>query len=320
LTAYLVTGCAGFIGSHLTEALLERGDGVLGVDAFTDYYSRERKEANLAGLLGRSRFRFVEADLAEAPLDDFVAGRDGIFHLAAQPGVRGSWGDTFSVYAKDNLVVSQRIFEAAAARSIRVVWASSSSIYGDAEVYPTSEDVRPRPISPYGVTKLTCEHLAEAYRTGFGLDHVALRYFTVYGPRQRPDMGFSRIIDALATGEEFEVYGTGEQTRDVTYVGDAVAATIAAMELAPSGTAYNLGGGSETSLLDVIELSEQLSGRQLARTHREVARGDVRRTAADTTRAETELAWEPQTPLVYGLAAQIAAAGITPVLEPSVLA
>ena len=309
MARYLVTGCAGFIGSHLVEALLARGDSVLGVDLFTDYYARAAKETNIAEILRAPDFELLEADLAEAPLEPLLQDIDGIFHLAAQPGVRGSWGATFAVYARDNVVATQRLFEAAARAGKRVVWASSSSVYGNAERYPTREDVRPRPISPYGVTKLCCEQLATAFAECFGLDSVALRYFTVYGPRQRPDMAFSKIVAALASDSEFVVYGSGEQTRDVTFVGDAVAATIAAMTRAPSGAVYNVGGGSEISLQEVIDLATRLSRRRLRVRYASSAAGDVRRTAADTTRARVELGWSPQTPIEYGLRAQLASVG-----------
>jgi UDP-glucuronate 4-epimerase len=225
--------------------------------------------------------------------------------------VRGSWGDTFALYARDNLVATQRLFEAAIQAGCRVAWASSSSVYGNAESYPTREDVRPSPISPYGVTKLSCESLAAAYGATRGLDAVALRYFTVYGPRQRPDMAFTRIVGALAEGGVFHVFGSGEQTRDVTYVGDAVAATLAAMERAPAGATYNVGGGSETTLLDVIRLSERLSGRRLELRHEATAVGDVRRTSADTSAARADLGWEPRVSLEEGLRAQLAASGLT---------
>jgi UDP-glucuronate 4-epimerase len=303
---YVVTGAAGFIGSHLAAALLDRGDAVVGVDAFTDYYSRARKEANLARLLGHRGFTFLEADLASAPLDFLVAGTSGVFHLAAQPGVRGSWGSTFAVYVRDNLLATQRVFEAAARAGTRVVFASSSSVYGDAETYPTTEDAVPRPVSPYGVTKLCCEDLAVAYRSAAELDYVGMRYFTVYGPRQRPDMAIERIAIALAEGSRFEVYGTGEQSRDVTYVDDAVTATLAAMDAAPSGVVYNVGGGSETTLRQIIDLCQSITGNQLDVQFGRPAAGDVRRTAADTTRIHNDVGWQPQTSLEDGLTSQLA--------------
>jgi nucleoside-diphosphate-sugar epimerase len=279
ISTYLVTGCAGFIGSHLVQALLDRGDAVVGIDAFTDYYARERKQQNLAYLLGRPGFAFLEADVAEAPLSALIESVDGVFHLAAQPGVRGSWGRTFSIYVRDNLIATQRVFEAAARADKRVVFASSSSVYGNAETYPTSEDLTPRPVSPYGVTKLCCEQLAHTYSDVAGLDVVGLRYFTVYGPRQRPDMATERIVRALLDGGRFDIFGTGEQTRDVTYVEDAVRATITVMEAAPAGSIYNVGGGSETSLKEIIQMCESLSGSTLEVRFAAAAAGDVRRTA-----------------------------------------
>jgi UDP-glucuronate 4-epimerase len=303
---YVVTGVAGFIGSHLATALLDRGDAVIGVDAFTDYYPRARKEANLARIVGHPDFTLLEADLSVAPLGFLVAGTSGVFHLAAQPGVRGSWGETFATYVRDNLLATQRIFEAAARAGTRVVFASSSSVYGDAETYPTGEDATPRPMSPYGVTKLCCEHLADAYRCAAGLDYVAMRYFTVYGPRQRPDMAAERIAEALIGGGRFEVYGNGEQSRDVTYVDDAVAATLAAMDAAPAGAIYNVGGGSETTLRRMIDLACALTGCRLDVRWRPGAAGDVRRTAADTTTIREHLGWEPQVSLEEGLTAQLA--------------
>jgi nucleoside-diphosphate-sugar epimerase len=305
---YVVTGAAGFIGSHLAAALLGRGDAVVGVDAFTDYYPRARKEANLARLLGHNGFTFLEADLSTVPLDFLVAGTSGVFHLAAQPGVRGSWGETFGIYLRDNLLATQRIFEAAARAGTRVVFASSSSVYGNAEGYPTSEDAVARPVSPYGVTKLCCEQLADAYRSVAGLDYVAMRYFTVYGPRQRPDMAVERIACALTHGGTFEVLGTGEQSRDVTYVDDAVTATLAAMDAAPAGAVYNVGGGSETSLREIIQLCASIAGQELDVRYKASAPGDVRRTAADTSRIRRDVGWTPQTSLEEGLTSQLASA------------
>lgn len=307
---YAVTGCAGFIGSHLAEELLARDHAVIGVDAFTDYYARELKEANVDLLGGDANFQLLEADLAADPLEPLLEDVDGVFHLAAQPGVRGSWGGTFVLYARDNVVATQRLFEAALAANVRVVWASSSSVYGNAETHPTREEARPRPISPYGITKLTCEHLADAYAESFGLEQIVVRYFTVYGPRQRPDMAFTKIVRALADGTPFPVFGTGEQSRDVTYVADAVAATIAAMEKAPPGAVYNVGGGSETTLNGVIALCERLAARTLDRRSEPAAAGDVRATCADITRARRELGWSPRTWLEDGLGAQLAWAGL----------
>jgi len=287
---YVVTGAAGFIGSHLAQALLEEGHDVVGVDCFTDYYDPAEKEENARGLDMR------RLDLAEEPLD--LGGVDGVFHLAAQAGVR-SFGDVFPLYVRRNLIATQRVLEACVQASVRVVLASSSSVYGEAEAYPTPEDTQPRPISPYGITKLGCEQLAYAYRA----DAVILRYFTVYGPRQRPDMFFRRVCEALLAGEPFEIYGSGEQSRSFTYVGDAVAATAAAMERAPAGAIYNVGGGDEASMLEAIGLLEQISGRELGIRHVGAAQGDVLRTKADATRICAALGWEPQTSLRDGLEA-----------------
>jgi UDP-glucuronate 4-epimerase len=289
---YVVTGAAGFVGSHLAEALVAAGHDVVGIDCFTDYYDPAEKEENARGLDVR------RLDLAETELE--LDGVDGVFHLAAQAGVR-SFGDVFPLYVRRNLVATQRVFETAAAAGVRVVFASSSSVYGEAEAYPTREDAVPRPISPYGITKLGCEHLARAYGVGFGLDAVALRYFTVYGPRQRPDMFFRRVCDALVTGGSFEIYGTGEQSRSFTEVGDAVAATVAAMERAPAGSVYNVGGGDEASMLEAIALLERISRRTLALRRVDAARGDVSRTKADVTRIREALGWEPATSLEDGL-------------------
>jgi nucleoside-diphosphate-sugar epimerase len=303
---YVVTGAAGFIGSTLAHALVDAGHEVVGVDCFADYYEPAEKEANARGL------HVLRLDLAEETLD--LDAVDGIFHLAGQPGVR-SFGDVFPLYVRRNVLASQRVFEAAAEAGVRVVFASSSSIYGLAETYPTPEDATPSPISPYGITKLTCEHLAHAYAAADGLEAIGLRYFTVYGPRQRPDMFFRRVCEALLDGSTFEIYGTGEQSRSFTYVGDAVEATIAAMERAPAGSMYNVGGGDEASMLEAIALLERVSGRTLDVQHVGSAKGDVSRTRADVTRIRDALGWEPRTTLADGLqemwswaAARVAAA------------
>ncbi|MBA2475910.1 MAG: NAD-dependent epimerase/dehydratase family protein [Actinobacteria bacterium] len=294
---YVVTGAAGFIGSHLAEGLIDAGHEVVGADCFTDYYDPRLKQESA------SRLDVVRIDLAEEPLDDLLAGADGVFHLAGQPGVR-SFGDVFPDYVRRNLVASQRVFEAAAARGCRVVFSSSSSIYGDAERLPTPETTEPRPLSPYGITKLGCEHLARAYGTSFGLDVVVLRYFTVYGPRQRPDMAFARLVGALAEGRTFELYGDGSASRGFTYVGDVVTATIAAMERGRGGATMNVGGGAEATMLEAIALLESISGRRLDLRVGAPAAGDVRRTAADTSLIGAELGWHPAVSLEEGLRAQ----------------
>jgi UDP-glucuronate 4-epimerase len=290
---YVVTGAAGFIGSHLAESLRDAGHEVLGIDCFTDYYDPALKEENARDL------DVQRLDLAEDALD--FAGFDGVFHLAGQPGVR-SFGDVFPIYLRRNELASQRVFEAAARDGVRVVFASSSSIYGAAERYPTPEDTRPRPISPYGITKLACEHLADAHAHAFGLDCIILRYFNAFGPRQRPDMAFTRIAFALAEGRPFELYGDGDQTRGWTYVTDIVDGTILAMQ-GGTGT-YNVGGALEASMNETVALLERISGRTLDVRRHPAVPGDQRRTQADTTRIRNELGWQPQVSLEEGLTRQ----------------
>ena len=286
MSRYLVTGAAGFMGSHLTEALLARGDDVVAVDLFTDYYDPSLKQENAHA------FEVLRLDVAEdeLPLD----GVDGIFHLAAQPGVRASF-EHLDVYLRRNVLATQRLLEQS---DVRVVYASSSSVYGDAEAYPTPESANPSPISPYGVTKLACEHLARAY----GGDAIGLRYFTVYGPRQRPDMAFARLVEAALEAREFDLYG--DASRSFTYVADAVAATIGAMENGTSGAIYNVGGGEEATMREAIDVLERVSGRRLEVRAEPAARGDARRTAADVSLIARELGWAPTTQLDDGLAAQ----------------
>jgi UDP-glucuronate 4-epimerase len=292
---YLVTGAAGFIGSQLLRTLRERGHDAVGWDAFTDYYDPALKAENARDL------PVERVDVAEDDLD--LTGFDGVFHLAGQPGV-ASFGQVFPVYVRQNVLASQRLFEAAAGAGTRVVFASSSSVYGDAEAYPTPEDTTPAPISPYGITKLACEHLAHAYRSELGLDVVTVRYFTIFGPRQRPDMAFTRMVSCLAEGRAFELFGDGTQSRSFTYVDDAVEATMLAMERADSGAVLNVGGGEEVSMLDAIETLGRISGRRLELVSAPRRLGDSRRTAADTTRIRDALGWEARTPFEEGLAAQ----------------
>jgi UDP-glucuronate 4-epimerase len=301
----VVTGCAGFIGSHLAEALVSDGATVTGIDAFTPYYGRADKEENLRGLADEAGFDLAEADLARQDLAPLVRGADVVFHLAAQPGVRDSFLD-FERYTVDNMLATQRLFAAARAASVpRVVWASSSSVYGDATDYPCGEDAATRPRSPYGVTKRACEDLAAIYR-GQGLETVGLRYFTVYGPRQRPDMAMRRLCEALCGGEVFPLLGGGDQSRDFTYVGDAVDATVRAGAVPEPRDIYNVGGGEEATLAAVIARLESLAGRPVPIESHGVATGDVRRTAADTSRARRDLGWTPAVTLADGLARELA--------------
>ena len=293
---YLVTGAAGFIGSHLAETLREAGHDVVGIDSFNDYYDPARKRENTEGV------NIVEGDLVDADLEGLVEGVDGVFHLAGQPGVRASFGPDFEYYVTRNVHASACLFEAAARRGVRVVYASSSSIYGDAESYPTREDAWPHPISPYGVTKLCVEHLAYAHSRTGGLEAVGVRYFTVYGPRQRPDMAFTRVLEALATGREFHL--TGNVSRSFTFVADAVDGAVAAMERGMPGEIYNIGGGEEATMTEAIALAEEIAGRELLVERHGAATGDPGRTRADVTKAARELAWQPTTALAEGLRAQ----------------
>ena len=286
---YVVTGAAGFIGSHLSRSLLDAGHEVTALDCFTDYYDVALKEENGEGL------DVQRVDLAEDSLD--FSGTDGVFHLAGQPGAR-SFGGVFPTYLRRNLLATQRVFEAAVAADVKVVWASSSSVYGDAERYPTPEDAEPRPNNPYGITKLGCEHLQDTYARAFGLRAVALRYFTVYGPRQRPDMAFTRIANALANDDEFQLFGN--TSRSFTYVADVVDATVRALDATPG--IYNVGGGDEATMTEAIAAFEEIAGRQLRLTHGPPQTGDMQRTKADTTRIERELGWRATTPLRDGLA------------------
>ncbi len=301
----LVTGTAGFIGSHLSDALLDRGAEVVGIDCFTDYYAREIKERNLAPLLARPAFRFVDAALQTVDMDALLDGVTHVFHLAAQAGVRKSWGDDFRVYTTNNVDATQRLLEALAGRQIeRVVYASSSSIYGDLVDLPMREDALPQPVSPYGVTKLAAEQLCYLYFANYGVPTVSLRYFTVYGPRQRPDMGFHRFLRAALTGQPLTLYGDGEQTRDFTFVRDIVAATLAAGDRGRPGAVYNIGGGSRVSIRHVFDLVARVTGRTLDIRREPAQKGDMRDTYADTTRARHDLGFAPGTTLEAGLAAE----------------
>jgi UDP-glucuronate 4-epimerase len=303
----VVTGCAGFIGSHLSERLVADGIRVIGIDAFRPYYDRAAKVDNLAALTSEPNFELLELDLATADLAPLMASAGTVFHIAAQPGVRRSFGDGFTGYALDNMVATQRVFEAAGeAGCPRVVWASSSSVYGDAPAYPCVETTTPtEPRSPYGVTKRACEDLAAVYRMQ-GLSVVGLRYFTVYGPRQRPDMAIRRLCEALVgEGGAFPLFGDGNQTRDITYVGDVVEATVLAGRALDPNPIYNVGGGHEVTLNHVIATLEELAGRRVEIERFAPQTGDVRRTGADSTAARQSLGWHPNVPLAEGLANEL---------------
>jgi UDP-glucose 4-epimerase len=300
-----VTGAAGFVGSHLCERLLELGHKVTGIDAFTDYYDRARKEQNLEAARANPNFTFHELDLVEADLRPALHGATVVYHLAGQPGVRPSWGSQFDRYVRDNILATQRLLECLKDMPLdRLVFAGSSSVYGDAEMFPTKESALPRPVSPYGVTKLAAEHLALLYYKNFGLPAVSVRYFTVYGPRQRPDMAFSRFMEALVDGEAIEVFGDGEQTREFTYVSDAVEGTIKAAAADVAGQVFNLGGGSRVTVNRVLATLEDISRLKVRRQTLPAAPGDPRHTGASINLAREGLGWEPRVSLREGLTRQ----------------
>jgi len=300
----LVTGGAGFIGSHLSERLLDQGAEVTAIDCFTDYYPRPLKEANIAGLRGRPGYRLVETSIADADLPALLDGVTHVFHLAAQAGVRKSWGREFQVYTALNVDATQILLEACVGRPIEcLVYASSSSVYGDNVPLPMREDVPLHPVSPYGVTKLAAEHLCYLYHVNHGVPTVSLRYFTVYGPRQRPDMGFNRFFTAILEGRPLTQYGDGLQTRDFTFVADAALATATAAVRGVPGRVYNIGGGSRVSLREVFGLLAKVTGREVGVELQPPQKGDMRDTYADTTLARTDLGFQPSVNLEDGLRA-----------------
>jgi UDP-glucuronate 4-epimerase len=304
----LVTGCAGFVGSHLVESLLGDGHAVHGVDCFNDNYDGAEKRANLAPAHEHDDFRLTAVDLGHADAGALLADCDVVFHLAAEPGVRSSWGKRFDRYLHNNVSATQRLLEASKRTpERRFVYASSSSVYGHAAELPTREDATPKPFSPYGVTKLAAEQLCRLYHANHGVDTVALRFFTVYGPRQRPDMAFTRFVRAGLTGEPINVFGTGEQIRDFTYVEDIVSANVlAATSACPPGSVLNVSGGSNVSLNEALAILERVVGRDLQVVRHERTAGDVFRTGGDASRALELLGWRPQVSLEEGLGEQAA--------------
>ncbi len=302
----LVTGVAGFIGSHLAEALLARGGTVVGIDSFTDFYDPALKEANLASFATHPRFTLVRGDLNTVDLGAAAREVEVVYHQAAQAGVRSSWGREFTTYTRQNIDATQRLLDHFRERPLhKFVYASSSSVYGETTELPMREDALPRPYSPYGVTKLAGEHLARLYHRNFGVPTVSLRYFTVYGPRQRPDMAFRKFIAAFLAERPVTVYGDGEQTRDFTFIADLVAANLLAGERGVPGAVYNIGGGSRVTVRECLEIVKRLVGRgEIVREPRQ--HGDVSHTYADTTRARTELGFSPRMDLAGGLAEQVA--------------
>lgn len=298
----VITGVAGFVGSTLCDRLLSLGHEVVGLDCFTDYYPRPFKERNIAAARTHPSFSFVEESLLTVDLHKLLAGAEWVFHQAAQAGVRRSWGSFFETYTDCNVLATQRLLEHC--RGVptiqRIVYASSSSVYGNAESFPTAENVSPRPVSPYGVTKLAAEHLATLYASEFGLPTVSLRYFTVFGPRQRPDMAFHRFISDALQGKELTVYGDGEQSRDFTFIDDIVAANILAAERGERGGVYNLGGGTQATVNQVLEIiREELGGLKVRYLEKQA--GDARHTSADTMRARQVLGFAPKVDLREGI-------------------
>lgn len=302
----LVTGAAGFIGSSLCDRLLADGNRVTGIDCFVDYYPRPIKERNLNSARDNENFTFIEADLLEVDMSALLAGIDVVYHQAAQAGVRASWGLYFDTYTRNNILATQRLLESAKGNSRiqKIVYASSSSIYGNAEAYPTSEKVLPGPVSPYGVTKLAAENLMSLYATEFSVPTVSLRYFTVYGPRQRPEMAFHRFIRAGLTGERIELYGDGEQSRDFTFIDDIVQANLLAAERGKSGAVYNIGGGSVTTVNQVLAILQNELG-TLTIERQERQKGDARHTSADTSAAQLDLGFKPAVSVQEGLQREI---------------
>lgn len=301
----LVTGCAGFIGSHLAEKLIQSGFEVIGIDSFTDYYDQRIKEANVQGLLNSGRFALIREDLLSTDLDRLLEGVDYIFHHAAQPGVTASWGGRFETYLNNNILATQRLLESAKKIPLKsFIFASSSSVYGDCEL-PMREDRLLSPISPYGVSKLACENLCYSYWKNFGVPAVSLRYFTVYGPRQRPDMAFHKFIRAILKGEQITIYGDGNQTRDFTYIEDAVNSNILVIEKNCSGEAFNIGGGTHIKVNEVVVLLERLIKKKALVRHINPQKGDIRDTLADIGKARARLDYDPGFDLVEGLKREI---------------
>jgi nucleoside-diphosphate-sugar epimerase len=312
----VVTGCAGFIGSHVAEAVVALGCDVVGIDSLTDYYDVRQKRSNLAGLLGGPRFTFIERDLNDVDAPALLAGASACFHLAAQAGVRASWGAEFTRYLDWNVLATQRLLEACrdprvADTLVRLVYSSSSSVYGDQPRYPVSEDDLPMPRSPYGVSKLAAEHLCVLYAQGFGVPTASLRYFTVYGPRQRPDMAFRKFVEAALDGRSFRIYGDGRQTRDFTYVTDAVRANLLSVAASAGGPVFNVGGGSRIELRAALDLIADLLCRTAPGVEARletvaVADGDVRHTYADRSRAEALIGYTPRIAFDDGIAREVA--------------
>jgi len=301
----LITGVAGFIASHLAEGLLKLGWEVKGIDSFTDYYSRKIKENNLKNLKENKNFSFQEEDLLELDLEKVLEGIDYLFHLAAQPGVRKSWGRNFEIYIRNNITVTQKLLETAKELPLKkFILASSSSVYGESPL-PLREDNLLRPISPYGVTKLASENLGYLYYKSFKVPVIILRYFTVYGPRQRPDMAFHKFIKALLNDEEITIYGDGKQSRDFTYISDVVGATIAAAQCEATGEIINIGGGAQVTVNKTLRILEEITKKKARVSYIEKQRGDVLHTFADISKAKKLLDYQPKVKLKEGLEKEV---------------
>jgi nucleoside-diphosphate-sugar epimerase len=304
MTKTIVTGAAGFIGSHLVEALLKQGKEVIGVDQFNDYYDPRLKQKNLAHLQNSPQFTLITGDIQDLEWSELLKDVEVIYHQAAQAGVRASWGAGFRHYTERNISATQVLLEAAkdAENLKRFVFASTSSVYGDAETLPTHEQIPPQPVSPYGITKLAAERLCMLYHKNFGVPIVALRYFTVYGPRQRPDMAFHKFFKAVLQDEAIPIYGDGQQTRDFTFVSDAIAANLAAATVPEAvGEVFNIGGGSRVVLAEVLDTMAEIVGKAIRKNYISKAMGDARHTAADVSKARQILGYQPQVSLREGL-------------------
>jgi len=300
--ALLITGVSGFVGSHLAERLLKEGFELIGVDSFLDYYPRGIKENNLKRVRENPRFKFIEGNLLNLNLKEILEQVDAVFHQAAIPGVRASWGKDFRQYVENNIQATQVLLEAC--KDIRLkkfIYASSSSVYGDSDELPIKETSPTNPVSPYGVSKLAGEHLTTLYFKGYGIPTISLRYFTVYGPRQRPDMGFHKFISAVLLGREIEIYGTGEQTRDFTFIEDAVEANLQAFCGGKEGEAYNVGGGSRIKLIEAIRIIEEISGKSANLKYKDPQRGDAKHTYADVSKAKRDFGYSPEVNIYEGL-------------------
>jgi nucleoside-diphosphate-sugar epimerase len=305
MTVSIVTGAAGFIGSHLVEVLLSQGDHVIGIDEFNDYYSIDLKYQNLLASQKHPRFKLITGDIQNLNWQELLEGVDFIYHQAAQAGVRSSWGVGFRNYTEKNINATQILLEAAKnAKSLkRLIFASTSSVYGNAETLPTQESICPQPVSPYGITKLAAERLCWLYHQNFQVPITVLRYFTVYGPRQRPDMAFHKFFKASLHDEVVPIYGDGKQTRDFTFISDAVVANLSAATVpAAVGETFNIGGGSRVVLLDVLQAMEKITGQPIRRNYLDFGLGDARHTAADVSKARDLLGYNPQVSLLDGLA------------------